>query len=328
MEASPVFAAIAEMRAGYAKLAAASLDPLSHQELLTAQDELETLTRQLPTQSHRMIARLAAEASPTELGAKSLREVLAYRLRISRAEARRRLTDAQQLGPRTALSGQPLDPVLAGTAAAQAEGTLGAEHVRIVTAFFDRLPHWVDLPTREQAEATLVRVATGLGPEDLRKAADRLLALIDEDGPEPDDTERARRRYLTIGKQGADGMTPIQGLLDPQASATLETILAKWAAPGMCDPEDKSPCVSGAPSQAQIDGDTRTLGQRHHDAFTAIGRSVLSSGDLGQHNGLPVTIVVSTTLQELQSAAGHAVTGGGSLLPMPDVIRMAMRITT
>jgi hypothetical protein len=33
--------------------------------------------------------------------------------------------------------------------------------------------------------------------------------------------------------------------------------------------------------------------------------------------------VVSTTLQELESAAGIAHTGGGSWLPMPDVIRMA-----
>ena len=55
----------------------------------------------------------------------------------------------------------------------------------------------------------------------------------------------------------------------------------------------------------------------------AMGRSVLASGTLGQHNGLPATIVISTTLKELESGAGQAVTAGGSLLPMPDVIRMA-----
>jgi hypothetical protein len=55
----------------------------------------------------------------------------------------------------------------------------------------------------------------------------------------------------------------------------------------------------------------------------AMGRSVLASGELGQHNGLPATIIVSTTLQDLQSAAGVAVTTGGTLLPMPDVIRLA-----
>jgi hypothetical protein len=49
----------------------------------------------------------------------------------------------------------------------------------------------------------------------------------------------------------------------------------------------------------------------------------LASGELGQHNGLPCTIIISTTLQELESGCGHAVTGGGTLLPMHDVIRMA-----
>ena len=54
-----------------------------------------------------------------------------------------------------------------------------------------------------------------------------------------------------------------------------------------------------------------------------MGRSVLASGTLGQHNGLPATITISTTLKELESGAGQAATAGGSLLPMPDVIRMA-----
>jgi hypothetical protein len=54
-----------------------------------------------------------------------------------------------------------------------------------------------------------------------------------------------------------------------------------------------------------------------------MGRSVLASGELGKHNGLPATIIVSTTLQDLQSAAGLAVTGGGTLLPMRDVIKQA-----
>ncbi len=50
---------------------------------------------------------------------------------------------------------------------------------------------------------------------------------------------------------------------------------------------------------------------------------MLASGELGSHHGLPVSIVVSTTLQELETAAGVAITGGGSWLPMRDVIRMA-----
>lgn len=55
----------------------------------------------------------------------------------------------------------------------------------------------------------------------------------------------------------------------------------------------------------------------------ALLRRTHESGQLGSHNGLPVTVIVSTTVQELEKRAGVALTGGGSLLPMPDLIRLA-----
>jgi hypothetical protein len=64
-------------------------------------------------------------------------------------------------------------------------------------------------------------------------------------------------------------MSPINGLLDSEARATLDAVLAKWAGPGMCNPDDQAPCVDGTPSQDHIDSDLRTRGQRNHDALTA-----------------------------------------------------------
>jgi Domain of unknown function (DUF222) len=72
-----------------------------------------------------------------------------------------------------------------------------------------------------------------------------------------------------------------------------------------------------------VRADTRTPGQRNHDALKAMGRALLASGKLGDLNGLPATIIVTTTLQDLEAAAGFGVTAGASLLPMSDVIRQA-----
>ncbi|WP_156745284.1 HNH endonuclease signature motif containing protein, partial [Mycobacterium sp. 1165178.9] len=47
-----------------------------------------------------------------------------------------------------------------------------------------------------------------------------------------------------------------------------------------------------------------------------------ASGKLGQHNGLPASIIVTTTLAELEATTGKGLTGGGTLLPMSDVIRL------
>ncbi len=54
-----------------------------------------------------------------------------------------------------------------------------------------------------------------------------------------------------------------------------------------------------------------------------MGRAVLASRQLGRHNGLPCTIIVTATLQELQAAAGVGVSAGGTLLPMREMITLA-----
>jgi hypothetical protein len=84
--------------------------------------------------------------------------------------------------------------------------------------------------------------------------------------------------------------------------------------------------VDGEPSAEAVQGDTRSVGQRHHDALKAMGRALLASGQLGQLNGLPCTMIVTTSLQELEAAAGVGVTAGGTLVPMRDVIRRACQV--
>ena len=52
-----------------------------------------------------------------------------------------------------------------------------------------------------------MRVAVGVGPKELRETAALRLFLLDQDGPEPDDAERARKRHFTTTAQGRDAMT-------------------------------------------------------------------------------------------------------------------------
>jgi hypothetical protein len=315
--------AVAALRAAHDELATLPVEALARPELLGVLDEIETLTCQLPSHGHRLLARLQAETTPNELGAKSWRDVLAMRWRISASEAGRRLEEAAALGPRRALTGEPLEPVLPYTSAAQAHGAINREHVKVIRDAMNGIPAAIDAATRTQIESDLVRTAIGVGPKSLKDTADRTLFLLDQDGPEPDDTERARRRGVSMAPQQRGGNSQINGNLTPEGRAICEAIWAKWAAPGMCNPDDEHACVSGTPSQAQIDGDRRTLAQRQHDALIAVGLNVLESGELGQHNGLPTSIIIRTTLQDLESRAGVGVTGGGTVLPISTVIRFA-----
>jgi Domain of unknown function (DUF222) len=298
-----------------------SFDALTTPERLAMLERCEKLRRRLPVVEHPLINQIAEQANETELGGK-LASALANRLRISRGEASRRVHEAADLGERRALTGEPLPPPLPATAAAQRAGHLGAGHVAVIRGFCHRLPDLVDVETRTQAEAQLAQLGGQHRPDELAKLADKLTDCLNPDGTFTDN-DRARRRGVTIGRQDIDGMSPINGYLTPEARATLDAVLAKLAAPGMCNPSDATPCVDGTPAQDAIEHDARSTAQRNHDALTAAGRALLASGDLGQHNGLPATIIVTATLRELEAGAGKALTGGGTLLPMGDVIRMA-----
>ncbi len=241
---------------------------------------------------------------------------------ISRHEASRRIKEAADLGQRHGLTGEPLPPVLAATAAAQRAGDLGAGQVAVIRKFYHQLPGWVSAAAREFAEAQLAGFGTQFGPEHLKELARGLTDALNPDGTFTDE-DRARSRGVTLGNQQADGMSELRGLITPELRATLEAVEAKLGAPGMCNPLDDIPCVEGTPSQAAIDRDTRSAAQRGHDALLAGLRGLLASGELGQHNGLPASIIVTTTLAELEAAAGRALTGRGTILPMSEVIRLA-----
>jgi hypothetical protein len=298
-----------------------SFDALTTPERLAMLARCERFRRCLPAVEHPLINQIGGQADVTELGGR-FPSALADRLRITRAEASRRIHEAAELGERKAITGEVLPPLLTATAEAQRAGRIGSAHVAVIRGFVHRLPDFVDLETRVKAEAQLARLGGEHRPDELSKLADKLTDCLNPDGNFTDD-DRARRRGIAIGKQGFDGMSPISGYLTPETRATLDAVFAKLAAPGMCNPVEQEVVVDGQPSQKAIDADTRSAAQRNHDALNAAGRALLASGDLGQHNGLPATIIVTTTLRELEAKAGRGLTGGGTLLPMSDVIRLA-----
>ena len=202
-------AAVTALRAAFEKVTACDVDLLTRHDLVAALDELEALGCQLPSMGHRLLARLQVEGTPQQMGAKSWKEVLTVRWRISTTEANRRLNDAALLASRQALTGPSLPPALPATAVAQAHGLINGEHVEVIRKAVDRLPGFVDATTREQFEVDLVRTAVGVGPKELKDSADLTLFLLDQDGPEPDDTERARKRGVTKSRQRYDGMVDI-----------------------------------------------------------------------------------------------------------------------
>lgn len=315
-----VCAALDAQDAADAAIRGLNIDALSPAVRLRVLEQMEASRRRQVAASHDVIASLARE-EPADVGG-PVHKVIADCLRISYAEARRRLRDAEQLSPRLTLTGQQLPPELPATAHAWRDGELDAQHLRVIQAFFHDLPDATPADTVEDAERFLAEQATKLRPDQLERAAHRIALHINPDG-KFSDSDRARQRGFTWCGQRRDGMSIGKLIASPELRANIDAWLARFAAPGMCNPDDEYPCTTDEPAEESVGRDARTPAQRQHDALNALVRGQLGDPKLGQHNGLPVTVIVSTTLRELTTGTGRAVTGGGTLLPMHDVIRMA-----
>lgn len=340
-------------------------------ELLDAEDHREHVVRLLCGVGRRTLARLD-EVGTADFGGGGLGLILADRLRITTREAGRRIHEAADLAGHTLPSGERVPPALPFTADAERDGRIGAGHIKEIRDFMRALPAAVDPQKRAEAEQRLAELSTWLRPDEVKECAQRMAALLNPDD-EFDDRDRARKRYVTMRPQGIDKMRSGTFCVTPEVGAYLEAIFAKLAAPGMCHPDDPAPVVNGAPDRDAASKDGRSAGQRQHDALATICRDALASGRLGSHRGLPVTVIATATVAELQrytevdcggntvevsrtaestecthpgstggapwypaagpaeptgcaraaESTGFAGTGGGSLLPIRDLIRMA-----
>ena len=315
---SSIEEALDALDAAVQALRAADLGALTPAQRFAVLERLETGRRRQVGTASDVVARLEQFE-----GCPPVHIALADVLRISRAEARRRIRDAEQLAPRISLTGERLPPQLPATATAWHAGVLDGEHLRVIQKFVRDLPDHVHPAAQEKAEAFLAEHAGRLRPDQLEKLADRLSISLNPDGTFSDQDRARQRGFTWCGGQRPDGMSVAKLIATPELRAEIDVWFAKFAAPGMCNPDDQTPTVNGEPTEQVAARDTRGHSQRQHDALSALVRSQLGNPELGAHRGLPVTVIATATVQDLQAQTGHAVTAGGTLLPMSDLIRMA-----
>ncbi|MGA8332761.1 MAG: HNH endonuclease signature motif containing protein [Mycobacterium sp.] len=314
-----IIAALDAIDAAHGLLRATQSDLLGNGFRVDVAERLETQERVNRGLMYRIFAEIADP--PDESSSIALmRSTLWARLRITPNEITRRFKLAVRIRPRRSLTGSPVPPELPELAAAVEAGSVGDDHIRAVCRAIDVLPGCVSPVDAALAERTLVTQATKVDAGIVVKLGQRIADYLNPDGLFSDD-DRARRRGLHLGPQGPDGMSRLTGLLDPQARAYFEAIDAA-VRPGRHQPDEAR--------------DERSPAQRCHDALKLGLQTAIASGGLGVHRGHPVTVVVTTTLAELEQAARAVVdpstpmpaaarTGGGSRLPMRDLIAMAAK---
>ena len=280
------------------------LAALGSSALLELLRQFEQQKRRLPAIDHALVAEVGHRKVAFELCQPNDAAVLRQLLRISGREAHARVRAAADLGPRCTLVGERLEPLFATVAAAQADGRISAAHARVITDAVDELPGAVAVKHEADVIAILLEHAHTLDPDRLHGFAKRLVEALDPDGTLAEYADLERRRELSLTRN-RDGSYQLSGRLTPLAGAIWTPILDSLSAP--------VPAVDGA-------RDPRQPAQRRADGFEEAGQLLLRSEQLPHAGGVAVTLLITTTEEQLRTGEGLATTGSGDLIPLDRVI--------
>ncbi|BDT86791.1 HNH endonuclease signature motif containing protein [Nocardia cyriacigeorgica] len=452
--------AVARLHAAVTELLDEPLTPLSDVGVIAVMREVERCSRMLTMVRHRLLVEASERSLPARHGSKSLKRFLMETLNLASADAGARVHQARTVATFHDMGGDPVEPLLPNVAQALTAGDISADHARGIAAVMNRVPCGATGDDRAAAEEILTDFARTGSPDDIGKIGDKILAYLDPDGRLTTDNDRARMRGIIIGRQRPDGMSPIRGEIDPVLRALLDPLLAKYARPGMCNPDDpesptpvpvrglgtadgpglasdagtasgsgagaagagagpaagcavdvgsgsaaRRPCdVAGAQNDSVIDPlhartspasvattgrssvagpaaagypgrataagvcagvaagsdadrsrnktgthtdslpeppdhpwvdptalaeaaarDHRTTAQRNHDALKAILDSGIIAEHLGAHRGLPVSTILTLSIDDIERGAGVATTATGGTVPLEDALTLAQR---
>ncbi|MFL1596686.1 13E12 repeat family protein [Gordonia amicalis] len=310
------------------ELQTVDLTQCSDAELVDVAADTERAIARLTFAGDRQIVEIADRDLPHKTGHRSITQFMTHRLRM--ADPMRRTKQRHATATHLSPTGEPLEPERPALAEALADGKINTSHIRAVLDVLDQIPHAVDHDVKLAAERQMAEIAVDHTPADITALGARLLAHLDPDGTLADDTDRKRRRKLSVNRQRADGTAKMSADLTPELLARITMLLAVWAKPGMNNPDDpESPhgSIENADPEmveAAAARDDRSDAQRNHDAFDALLKAVFEDGLLGKsHRGLPIQVIVKADLNDLIREAGFATTATGTLIPIPDLIDMA-----
>ncbi len=260
----------------------------SDAELLAELGALETQLHSTWAQMLSVVGEIDSRGMASGLGYGSTVALVRAVARVSRGEAQSRIAAATELLPGCGLGGAPVEPKLPATAAAVAEHAIGAADVAVIRSVLARIPPHVAAARRAEVETQLAHHARTLDAGQLAVLGKRILAYLDQDGPQPKEAPETRR-WLRL--RDRDGGYELSGWLDREAGEIVRAALSPLAAPRPA---------------TDTEVDLRTAAQRDADALVDLASRALSQGELPTEGGERPQVVVTISLPVLQGRIGTA----------------------
>jgi hypothetical protein len=239
-------------------------------------------------------------------GCRNTAEYLRARLRISAAEARRRLALADTVLPRTGFSGAQLEPRYERVAAAISGAEISSRTGTTITMALEHVKRLTTLARAAEMEQALTQTAVEHDADFLARVAKHWTEAIDQDGAEP--SEECLRQL-----QGAFIRRPRHGLHHLEIFATtdqfenLVTVMHSATNPRTPnDSEETSPDVGAVDTvegstavDPVVSLDHRSRAQRQLDGLVGACKTAMASASLPANGGLRPQVLVTIDYRDL-----------------------------
>ncbi|MFF1612574.1 DUF222 domain-containing protein [Amycolatopsis sp. NPDC058278] len=222
-------------------------------------------------------------------GYRSVARLLEHLVDVPRQAGERMVKRARALNPGRNLDGSPIPALAAATSVAARAGRLSNSMIDVITGVLTQVPP----EHHARVEADLLTFAADAGHKQVAALGARILAHLNPDGIEPDDTEPATLTRELFLRRKRTGVWELNGTFDDETGTRTSALLDALAERRT---SDDSP-------------DHRTLPQRHGDAFSDAIDLALNSPELPMQAGERAHVMVAVSLADLKTGAGTATLG-------------------
>src|SRR3954469_15738374 len=250
---------------------------------------LLTVVRSAEAEIGSLLAEIESRGVMDLFGYRSVARLFEHLADVPKSVAETVVKRARALTPSRTLDGTPIPAVATATGAAAAEGRLSTPMIDTIVGVMTQVP----AEHRDDAEEHLLSFASEAGYKQVAALGSRILAHLDPDGAEPDETEPAKpSRELSLRRKRT-GFWELNGRFDDETGARASALLDSLAERRSTDegPDLRSPL------------------ERYGDAFSDAIDLALNSPELPTQAGERAHVMVEVSLADLRWSIDQAMFG-------------------